>query len=78
MISSLLLLIFFPTVALDLVGLAKGYGLPHLPRMPELRGQDTSSFTPYPTAPRDIKYKDKVREKQRQLKLKQLDCGGEL
>lgn len=61
---------------LDLVGLAKGYALPHLPRMPELSGVDTSSFIPHPSAPREIKYKDKSREKQRKLKLQRLDQGG--
>ena len=56
---------------LDLVDLAKGYALPHLPRMPELRGLDTSSFDRHPTLPTEIKYKDKAREKQRQLKMKE-------
>lgn len=46
--------------------------------MPELRGQDTSAFTPHPCAARDIRYRDKGREKQRQQKLQQLDLGGEL
>ena len=63
-------------LALDLVGLAKGFALPHLPRMPELRGLDTSSFTSHPTTPRDIKFKDRAREKQRQLKVKRLEQGG--
>lgn len=63
-------------VALDLVGLAKGFALPHLPRMPELRGLDASSFTPHPTAPREIRFKDKAREKQRKLKLENMEHGG--
>lgn len=63
-------------IALDLVGVAKGYALPHLPRMPELRGLDTSSFSPHPSTPREIRYKDKTREKQRRLKLEKLDQGG--
>lgn len=44
--------------------------------MPELRGVDVSSFTPHPVAPRKIRFKDKTREKQRQLKLEKLDSGG--
>lgn len=64
------------SLALDLVGLAKGFALPHLPRMPELHGLDTSSFTAHPTAPRKIRFKDKAREKQRQLKLAQMEQGG--
>ena len=62
--------------ALDLVAMAKGFALLHLPRMPELRGVDISSFVPHPIAPRDIKFKDKPREKQRQKKLEQLDRGS--
>lgn len=64
------------SLALDLVGLAKGFALPHLPRMPELHGLDISSFTAHPTAPREIRFKDKARERQRQLKLKQMREGG--
>lgn len=58
------------TLELDLVSLAKGYALPHLPRMPELRGLDTSSFERHPSLPSEIRYKDKAREKQRKLKMK--------
>ena len=52
------------------MGLAKGYALPHLPRMPELRGLDTSSFERHQSLPSEIRYKDKAREKQRVLKMK--------
>ena len=54
---------------LDLVGLAMGYALLHLPKMPELRGVDASKFDfSYPDLS-EIKYKDKAREKQRIQKL---------
>lgn len=67
-----------PFQELDLVGIAKGYGLPHLPRMPELKGVDISSFVPHPSASREIKYKDRAREKQRRQKLERIDQGGVL
>lgn len=59
---------------LDLIGLAHGYGLPHLPKMPELKDKDFSRFTPHSTPPSDIPYMDKAREKKRQLLLQQLPC----
>lgn len=68
--------LFLYHVALDLVGLAKGYALPHLPRMPELRRVDTSSFVPHPSPASEIKYKDKFREKQRKQNLERLKQGG--
>lgn len=60
------------------MGLAKGYALPHLPRMPELRGLDTSSFERHPSLPSEIRYKDKAREKQRKLKMKRDDKGSQI
>ena len=56
---------------LDLVGLAHGYGLPHLPKMPELKDKDLSQFTPHTTPPSSIPYRDKTREKKRKLLLQQ-------
>ena len=58
-------------VGLDLVGLAQGYGLPHLPKMPELKDKDLSQFTPHTTPPSSIPYRDKAREKKRKLLLQQ-------
>lgn len=43
------------------------YGLLHLPKMPELRGQDTSSFVPSPISIEDIPYKDKSQQKQAEV-----------
>ena len=54
-------------LAIDLVGLAHGYGLPHLPKMPELKERDLSTFTPHSTPPSEVPYRDKAREKRRQL-----------
>lgn len=59
------------TSALDLVGLAQGYGLPHLPRMPELKDKDLSTFIPHSTPPSSIPFKDKAREKKRKALLQQ-------
>ena len=55
---------------LDLVSLAQGFALPHLPKMPELKGKDVSSFTPHTRPHSEIPYKDKVREKERKAKMK--------
>ena len=43
------------------------YGLLYLPKMPELRGQDTSSFVPSPISIEDIPYKDKSQQKQAEV-----------
>ncbi len=56
---------------LDLVGLGHGYGLPHLPIMPELKDKDLSQFTPHTTPPSRIPYRDKTRERKRKLLLQQ-------
>lgn len=58
-----------PDTELDLVALAKGFALPHLPRMPELKRADTSDFVPHSTPPSLIPFKNKAREKARQAKL---------
>lgn len=47
------------------MSLAKGFALPHLPKMPELKGKDVSMFLPHPCPPSEIPYKNKSREKQR-------------
>lgn len=58
-----------PDSELDLVALAEGFGLPHLPHMPELKRADTSAFVPHSTPPSLIPFKNKTREKARQAKL---------
>lgn len=50
--------------ALDLVGTAKTFALLHLPKMPELKSVDTSTFEPYPVDPSTIPYHSKAKEKQ--------------
>ena len=66
-------------LVLDLVGLAIGYGLPHLPKMPELKDKDTSRFISHTISASSIPYKDKAREKKRkqQLLQKQGTAQGE-
>ena len=58
-------------LVLDLVGLAIGYGLPHLPKMPELKDKDTSRFISHTISASSIPYKDKAREKKRKQQLLQ-------
>ena len=60
--------IVFISPVLDLPALARGtYALLHLPKMPELKGRDVSSFTPHPMAIDDIPYKDKSLKKQAEI-----------
>ena len=60
--------IVFISLVLDLLALARGtYALLHLPKMPELKGRDVSSFTPHPIAIDDIPYKDKSLKKQAEI-----------
>lgn len=54
---------------LDLVALAQGFALPHLPRMPELRVIDTSAFVPHTTPANAIPFKNKARQKARLARL---------
>jgi ATP-dependent RNA helicase DDX55/SPB4 len=61
---------------LDLGRLATGFGLLHLPRMPELKGKTTSHFQQVDFDYSKIPFKDKVRERQRQEKLKQFAETG--
>ena len=61
----------FQASHLNLGSLATGFGLPHLPRMPELRGVDSSAtFTPHPINHEKIPYLDKAREMKRRQEVK--------
>ena len=53
---------------LDLIALANGFALAHLPKMPELKGVDTARFDSS-VDPNAIPYKDKGREKERLKKM---------
>lgn len=55
---------------LKLDQLANGFGLLHLPKMPELKGKVFTEFHPVAIDYDQIPFRDKVREKQRQEKLK--------
>eukprot|EP00050_Salpingoeca_kvevrii_P001960 m.184068 g.184068 ORF g.184068 m.184068 type:complete len:609 (-) comp10499_c1_seq1:65-1891(-) len=57
---------------LDLGKAATGFGLLHIPKMPELKAKACSAFVPSPIDQATIRFKDKAREKQRQQKLKAL------
>ena len=65
--------LIFRLKELDFGGLAMGYGLLHLPSMPELRNKRVlaSGFTPHHMDYTTIRYKDRVREKQRQKRIKE-------
>ena len=54
---------------LDLGGVASSYGLLKMPRMPELKGIKISNFTEVRMDMNSVAYKDKAREKERQVKL---------
>ena len=60
--------LIFRLKELDFGGLAMGYGLLHLPSMPELRRKRVvaTGFTPLNRDYSTIRYKDKAREKRRQ------------
>lgn len=53
---------------LDFGKLAQGFGLLHLPKMPELKGKKVLTFVPIEIDPSTIPFKDKAREKLRQEK----------
>lgn len=55
-----------------MVGHAHSYGLLRLPKMKELKGLDLTSFKRSNIDTAIIKFKDKNREKQRQMKLIEL------
>ncbi|VDN60543.1 unnamed protein product [Dracunculus medinensis] len=61
-----------PFKELDVVGHAHSYGLLRLPKMKELKGLDLTSFKRSNIDTAIIKFKDKNREKQRQMKLVEL------
>lgn len=56
---------------LDFAGLARGFALLRMPRMPELRGKQFPDFVPVDIDTDTIPFKDKTREKQRQKLLEQ-------
>ena len=56
---------------LDIAMLANGFGLLHLPKMPELKGKVIDGFHKADVDVNQIPYLDKKREKQRQLNLKE-------
>ncbi len=58
----------FPIV-LDFVKLANGFGLLQLPKMPELTSRNTTGYIKSDIDFEAIPYRDKLREKQRQIKL---------
>lgn len=63
--------VLVPFPELDIGKLAYGYGLLQLPKMSELKGQKLVNFSAVEIDPSSIPYRDKAREKQRQLKLLQ-------
>ncbi|KAL5515762.1 hypothetical protein EMCRGX_G000978 [Ephydatia muelleri] len=60
--------LIFQHKELDLIALANGFALAHLPKMPELKGVDASGFDSS-VDPNAIPYKDKGREKERLRKM---------
>lgn len=56
---------------LDFAGLARGFALLRMPRMPELKGKQFLDFVPVDIDTDTIPFKDKIREKQRQKLLEQ-------
>uniref|UniRef100_A0A671G0Q9 ATP-dependent RNA helicase n=1 Tax=Rhinolophus ferrumequinum TaxID=59479 RepID=A0A671G0Q9_RHIFE len=56
---------------LDFAGLARGFALLKMPKMPELRGKQFPDFVPVDINTDTIPFKDKIREKQRQKLLQQ-------
>jgi len=54
---------------LDLGGVATSYGLLKMPRMPELKKLQVENFSADPIDVNTIKYKDKIREKDREEKI---------
>lgn len=55
----------------DIGKLANGFGLLQLPKMPELKGKVIGGFKKREIDVKSIPYKDKTRERQRQMKLKE-------
>lgn len=67
----------FRSSALDLVGLARAYGLLRLPRMPELKGRSTSSWTDAEVDWEEYAYKDEKQEVKRRVEGKKRKEEGE-
>nr|CAB3237243.1 ATP-dependent RNA helicase DDX55-like [Phallusia mammillata] len=63
---------------LQLGELATGFGLLRLPKMPELKNKKITGFVQSDVDTRSIKYKDKVREKQRQEEIKKRENSDEV
>lgn len=59
----------------DVASVARAFGLVRLPKMPELKGKQIS-FTGVKVNTNDIKYKDKIKEKQRVAKLEREKAQG--
>lgn len=59
-----------------MAALAKTYGLLQLPKMPELKQQDVSAFTPSNVDTNKVPYKNKQQESARQEKLKKYKETG--
>ena len=62
---------------LDLGGVATSYGLLRMPKMPELKGVKIRNFVEEKLDLNDVAYQDKVREKERQVKLSTYRETGE-
>eukprot|EP00794_Sanderia_malayensis_P013842 gene13842-15288_t len=61
--------LIFSFKELNFVKIADGFGLLQLPKMPELTAKNTAGFSEYDVDVNSIPYRDKIREKQRQLRL---------
>merc|ERR1712226_146917 len=64
--------IIFQLKEISISKVADGFGLIHLPKMPEISDKDNRSFISLDIDTDKIRYKDKIREKQRQVKLEKL------
>lgn len=63
--------LIFKAQALDLLSYARGFALLHLPKMPEMKSMDTTTFDSHPVAPHNIPYREEKRERERQILLAQ-------
>ena len=63
--------ITFQIKELDICSVADGFGLIHLPKMPEVTPEHTRQFVALEVDQDKIRYTDKTREKQRQIKLEE-------
>lgn len=60
-----------PLPALDLLSYARGFALLHLPKMPEMKSMDTTTFDSHPVASHNIPYREEKREREHQILLAQ-------